>query len=189
MVGSSSYLVAYCLLVPEYFYPDGQYNYRCSYDDCVWNISVDTDRICATPILVPHKNQKLLVTYSSNMLKSNYMSWANHCHLICCRGNTAHYLLHGCHHKHPMDGLRLVFPPAAAAILCFPVNNLPYVLRTRVWVSTVDKFQISTTLMLRLLTSYYICSILHPNPFSSSWFKCPVCTWKSSRFQANQNFL
>lgn len=35
--------------------------------------------------------------------------------------NTAHYLLHGCHHKHPMDGLRLVFPPAAAAILCFPL--------------------------------------------------------------------
>ncbi|KAL6847429.1 hypothetical protein ACP4OV_023282 [Aristida adscensionis] len=38
--------------------------------------------------------------------------------------NTAHYLLHGCHHKHPMDGLRLVFPPAAAAILCFPFWNL-----------------------------------------------------------------
>lgn len=38
-----------------------------------------------------------------------------------CRGNTMHYLLHGCHHKHPMDGLRLVFPPAAAAILCVPV--------------------------------------------------------------------
>ncbi|XP_015882076.2 dihydroceramide fatty acyl 2-hydroxylase FAH2 [Ziziphus jujuba] len=35
--------------------------------------------------------------------------------------NTLHYLLHGCHHKHPMDGLRLVFPPAAAAILCVPV--------------------------------------------------------------------
>jgi dihydroceramide fatty acyl 2-hydroxylase len=32
-----------------------------------------------------------------------------------------HYLLHGCHHKHPMDGLRLVFPPAATAILLVPV--------------------------------------------------------------------
>ncbi|KAH7836811.1 hypothetical protein Vadar_005970 [Vaccinium darrowii] len=32
-------------------------------------------------------------------------------------GNTIHYLLHGCHHKHPMDGLRLVFPPAGAAII------------------------------------------------------------------------
>lgn len=38
--------------------------------------------------------------------------------------NTAHYLLHGCHHKHPMDGLRLVFPPAATAILLFPFWNL-----------------------------------------------------------------
>ncbi|MBA0626747.1 hypothetical protein Godav_004352, partial [Gossypium davidsonii] len=35
-------------------------------------------------------------------------------------GNTFHYLLHGCHHKHPLDGLRLVFPPAATAILCAP---------------------------------------------------------------------
>ncbi|KAF8659387.1 hypothetical protein HU200_058598 [Digitaria exilis] len=38
--------------------------------------------------------------------------------------NTAHYLLHGCHHKHPMDSLRLVFPPTATAILCFPFWNL-----------------------------------------------------------------
>lgn len=36
------------------------------------------------------------------------------------RGNTLHYLLHGCHHKHPMDGYRLVFPPAATALLCVP---------------------------------------------------------------------
>ncbi|GAB2241573.1 hypothetical protein Droror1_Dr00018348, partial [Drosera rotundifolia] len=35
-------------------------------------------------------------------------------------GNTLHYLLHGCHHKHPMDSLRLVFPPAATAILSLP---------------------------------------------------------------------
>lgn len=39
-------------------------------------------------------------------------------------GNTAHYLLHGCHHKHPMDGLRLVFPPAATAILLIPFYKL-----------------------------------------------------------------
>uniref|UniRef100_A0A0R0K178 Fatty acid hydroxylase domain-containing protein n=1 Tax=Glycine max TaxID=3847 RepID=A0A0R0K178_SOYBN len=35
-------------------------------------------------------------------------------------GNTLHYLLHGCHHKHPMDSYRLVFPPVAAAILALP---------------------------------------------------------------------
>ncbi|KAL0407552.1 UNVERIFIED_CONTAM: Dihydroceramide fatty acyl 2-hydroxylase FAH1 [Sesamum latifolium] len=39
-------------------------------------------------------------------------------------GNTLHYLLHGCHHKHPMDGLRLVFPPAATAIVLMAVWNL-----------------------------------------------------------------
>lgn len=39
-------------------------------------------------------------------------------------GNTLHYLLHGCHHKHPMDGLRLVFPPAATAILAIPFWTL-----------------------------------------------------------------
>ncbi|KAJ3670041.1 hypothetical protein LUZ60_010365 [Juncus effusus] len=38
--------------------------------------------------------------------------------------NTAHYLIHGCHHKHPMDGLRLVFPPAATFILLFPFWNV-----------------------------------------------------------------
>ncbi|KAG0504993.1 hypothetical protein M758_N003300 [Ceratodon purpureus] len=31
--------------------------------------------------------------------------------------NTAHYFLHGFHHKHPMDGTRLVFPPAITAII------------------------------------------------------------------------
>ncbi|XP_057970814.1 dihydroceramide fatty acyl 2-hydroxylase FAH2-like isoform X2 [Malania oleifera] len=45
-------------------------------------------------------------------------------------GNTMHYLLHGCHHKHPMDGLRLVFPPAAAAILLVPFWNLVKLLAT-----------------------------------------------------------
>ncbi|XP_028772926.1 dihydroceramide fatty acyl 2-hydroxylase FAH2 isoform X1 [Neltuma alba] len=45
-------------------------------------------------------------------------------------GNTLHYLVHGCHHKHPMDGLRLVFPPAATAILLVPFWNLIKLLST-----------------------------------------------------------
>ncbi|XP_021888506.1 LOW QUALITY PROTEIN: dihydroceramide fatty acyl 2-hydroxylase FAH1-like [Carica papaya] len=45
-------------------------------------------------------------------------------------GNTMHYLLHGCHHKHPMDGLRLVFPPAATAVLLVPFWNLIKLLAT-----------------------------------------------------------
>ncbi|KAH7661091.1 Sphingolipid fatty acid hydroxylase protein [Dioscorea alata] len=44
--------------------------------------------------------------------------------------NTFHYLIHGCHHKHPMDGLRLVFPPAATAILCIPFWNLVRLIST-----------------------------------------------------------
>ncbi|XP_024393781.1 dihydroceramide fatty acyl 2-hydroxylase FAH2 isoform X1 [Physcomitrium patens] len=31
--------------------------------------------------------------------------------------NTLHYFLHGFHHKHPMDGTRLVFPPVIAGII------------------------------------------------------------------------
>lgn len=51
------------------------------------------------------------------------------------RGNTIHYLLHGCHHKHPMDGLRLVFPPAATAVLCFPVRTiLPINITYSIWI-------------------------------------------------------
>ncbi|GAV91461.1 LOW QUALITY PROTEIN: FA_hydroxylase domain-containing protein, partial [Cephalotus follicularis] len=38
--------------------------------------------------------------------------------------NTLHYLLHGCHHKHPMDALRLVFPPLATVILSVTVWTL-----------------------------------------------------------------
>ncbi|KAF3616501.1 Fatty acid 2-hydroxylase 2 [Capsicum annuum] len=47
-----------------------------------------------------------------------------HIHTTSYWGNTFHYLLHGCHHKHPMDGLRLVFPPAATAILLVPLWKL-----------------------------------------------------------------
>ena len=45
-------------------------------------------------------------------------------------GNTLHYLLHGCHHKYPMDALRLVFPPAAAAILSVPIWTIIRLLST-----------------------------------------------------------
>lgn len=32
-------------------------------------------------------------------------------------GITLHFLFHGCHHKYPMDKLRLVFPPVPAALV------------------------------------------------------------------------
>lgn len=39
-------------------------------------------------------------------------------------GITMHFLLHGCHHKSPDDRLRLVFPPAPAAIVIFLVHSI-----------------------------------------------------------------
>ncbi|CAN6553483.1 unnamed protein product [Malus baccata var. baccata] len=38
--------------------------------------------------------------------------------------NTIHYLVHGCHHKHPMDSMRQKPPPAAVAIVCLLFWNL-----------------------------------------------------------------
>jgi hypothetical protein len=132
MVGSSTYLVACCWMAPEYFYQDGPSNYRSGYDGGLWDMSLDIDWIFIAPISVPHKNQKLLVIFSFNYLIQTIRVWVSFWPLPWCgRANTAHYLLHGCHHKHPMDGLRLVFPPAAAAILCFPVNIRPLVLQMR----------------------------------------------------------
>ncbi|KAG0629669.1 hypothetical protein M758_1G121000 [Ceratodon purpureus] len=36
-------------------------------------------------------------------------------------GNTFHYVIHGFHHKHPMDANRLVFPPVMALFIAIPV--------------------------------------------------------------------
>uniref|UniRef100_A0A7S0WN76 Fatty acid 2-hydroxylase n=1 Tax=Pyramimonas obovata TaxID=1411642 RepID=A0A7S0WN76_9CHLO len=37
---------------------------------------------------------------------------------------TMHFLMHGCHHKRPMDRLRLVFPPAAALPIVVTLGGL-----------------------------------------------------------------
>ena len=66
---------------------------------------------------------RIFVHYFFKSIQMNSRCLLTHLWQPCYRGNTAHYLLHGCHHKHPMDGLRLVFPPAATAILCVPVSS------------------------------------------------------------------
>lgn len=76
--------------------------------------------------------QSLVVCYQ-NFLALN-LFW------ILFRGNTIHYLLHGCHHKHPMDGLRLVFPPAATAILLFPVRLFCLIQYPFIWIQGVAFF-------------------------------------------------
>jgi dihydroceramide fatty acyl 2-hydroxylase len=40
-----------------------------------------------------------------------------HADLSSYWGITFHFLFHGCHHKYPMDGERLVFPPVPASML------------------------------------------------------------------------
>ncbi|GAB2214005.1 hypothetical protein Drorol1_Dr00018335 [Drosera rotundifolia] len=45
-------------------------------------------------------------------------------------GNTLHYFIHGFHHKHPVDSLRLVFPPALTAVIAIPLWSLVKLLST-----------------------------------------------------------
>ncbi|KAG2453761.1 hypothetical protein HYH02_001972 [Chlamydomonas schloesseri] len=54
-----------------------------------------------------------------------------HAELNSPLGITFHFLFHGCHHKYPMDKLRLVFPPVPAAVVVGSVwaalvTALPY---------------------------------------------------------------
>ncbi|GFR43589.1 hypothetical protein Agub_g4686 [Astrephomene gubernaculifera] len=54
-----------------------------------------------------------------------------HANLKSPLGCTFHFLFHGCHHKFPMDKLRLVFPPVPASLLVVAVYGslvatLPY---------------------------------------------------------------
>ncbi|KAG2493429.1 hypothetical protein HYH03_008248 [Edaphochlamys debaryana] len=54
-----------------------------------------------------------------------------HAELNSPLGITFHFLFHGCHHKYPMDKLRLVFPPVPAAAVVSTVwaclvSTLPY---------------------------------------------------------------
>jgi sterol desaturase/sphingolipid hydroxylase (fatty acid hydroxylase superfamily) len=39
-------------------------------------------------------------------------------------GITLHFVLHGCHHKAPMDGLRLVFPPSLSGPIVYAMSHV-----------------------------------------------------------------
>ena len=127
LVGGSRHLVASFSLVHLHVDKQGPFTSRNRPTDSLGDIYLDVDRIHSSPVPFPHKDQELLVRYT-HTLYFLYMSHFMYIVLMLMllwnhfRGNTAHYLLHGCHHKHPMDHLRLVFPPAATAVLCFPVS-------------------------------------------------------------------
>ncbi|XP_058071726.1 dihydroceramide fatty acyl 2-hydroxylase FAH1 [Magnolia sinica] len=83
-----------------------------------WFVSASIRMGCTFPEVVPLVFIGILVW---TLMEYTLHRFLFHIKTKSYWGNTAHYLLHGCHHKHPMDGLRLVFPPAATAILLVPV--------------------------------------------------------------------
>ncbi|CAF1818025.1 unnamed protein product [Brassica oleracea var. botrytis] len=87
----------------------------------VWCISMSISRGLSLPEIVP---LIALGIFIWTLIEYTLHRFLFHIKTKSYWGNTAHYLLHGCHHKHPMDHLRLVFPPAATAVLCFPFWNL-----------------------------------------------------------------
>jgi dihydroceramide fatty acyl 2-hydroxylase len=55
--------------------------------------------------------------------------FAFHAHLSSYWGITLHFLFHGCHHKYPLDSLRLVMPPLpalAAHLLVYTALSLAF---------------------------------------------------------------
>nr|BAK07445.1 predicted protein [Hordeum vulgare subsp. vulgare] len=83
----------------------------------------------AKSILMGHTIQELILMALFGVFVWTLIEYSLHRFLFHIEtksywSNTAHYLIHGCHHKHPMDSLRLVFPPAGAAILCVPFWNV-----------------------------------------------------------------
>lgn len=76
--------------------------------------------------------------------------WSN-----SCRGNTLHYLLHGCHHKHPMDGYRLVFPPTFATMFAIPLYGMINLMFSRTWAPSVFGFGLLGYVMYDV-THYFI---------------------------------
>ncbi|GBG81839.1 hypothetical protein CBR_g34020 [Chara braunii] len=79
--------------------------------------------------------------------------------------NTVHYILHGIHHKHPMDRLRLVFPPALAAVIILFYFGLVVILLPRgismsLWGGGLFGY------ILYDITHYYL---HHGSPSSKLW--------------------
>ena len=72
-----------------------------------------TELFSNTIILIFVNDQLYLVILTEYALHR----WAFHVHVTSYWGITLHFLFHGNHHKYPMDGERLVFPPVPASLL------------------------------------------------------------------------
>ncbi|KAG0618588.1 hypothetical protein M758_4G076000 [Ceratodon purpureus] len=65
----------------------------------------------------------LLVAFTEGLLFWTLLEyilhrWVFHMKASSATTNKMHYIIHGFHHKHPMDGDRLVFPPLYTAAIC-----------------------------------------------------------------------
>lgn len=124
LVGNPNNLASSCLLRSFNIGEEGAYISPDRFNSCLWHTHLDTARVHASSFPFPHQNQELLVGSVSIIMQHKKPSFITKLILFFSfRANTAHYLLHGCHHKHPQDGLRLVFPPTATAILLVPVRS------------------------------------------------------------------
>lgn len=119
-LAASDFMVGFCVII------EGPYSLWCSFMFGWWDFHLDLAWVHIAPLSFPHGNKKLLVlSHLSLSLHTQINGKFKDADDITTyfRANTLHYLLHGCHHKHPMDGLRLVFPPAATTILSVPVSS------------------------------------------------------------------
>lgn len=127
LVGDSSDLATRCMVVCLIICKGWSSSLSFDRSNGFWCRYMDIAGVLLASVSFPHENKGLLVCSLSFALSSPRCickRWGNIILInleISHRGNTVHYLFHGCHHKHPMDGLRLVFPPAPAAIIAVGV--------------------------------------------------------------------
>ena len=86
-------------------------------------------------------------------------------------GKTLHFIVHGCHHKFPMDKMRLVFPPAAAAPLAALLHlglhsALPCAAASATFAGSVAGYVVYDVTHYALHSSY-----------AESWTTCQLLPW------------
>lgn len=75
-------------------------------------------------------------------------------------GAQAHFAMHGCHHKAPMDVGRLTFPPTAFAPLVFLFKNL-FAAVASLLVKATDAYFVSCFLFAGCLSAYVVYDMTH----------------------------
>lgn len=97
----------------------------CAQFACRWYVPAVWGTMAAACLLYIRLQHTQLLAISSSLLLCGILLWqlAEYCiHRFLFHiepssywGITLHFTFHGCHHKWPLDSLRLVFPPVPAA--------------------------------------------------------------------------